>query len=147
MRGRHLRGEFVPLRQALKVCAKALWGLFTRVIMLGGILVGVFTANERASIAALRDFIVTFCRPRSWRWIELPKRVRRIVKTVTRVVVLIGFAARFGYRMTLTILLLLVKTRGVDAVQFGMIMVLSTWASAGSSPRWLRCCSWACSWS
>ena len=65
VRGRHLRGEFVPLRQALKVCAKALWGLFTRVIMLGGSLVGGFTANEGASIAALWDFIVTFCRPRS----------------------------------------------------------------------------------
>ena len=53
------KGEVIPLRQALKICAEALWGLMTMVIILGGILSGVFTANESASIAValglLRD--------------------------------------------------------------------------------------------
>jgi len=45
------KGEVVPLRQALKICVEALWGLMTMVIILGGILSGVFTATESAAVA------------------------------------------------------------------------------------------------
>ena len=53
------KGERIPMRQALRICAEAMWGVVTMVIILGGILSGVFTANESASIAValgvLRD--------------------------------------------------------------------------------------------
>ena len=45
------KGDAIPLRQALKIAVDALWGLMTIVIILGGILSGVFTATESASIA------------------------------------------------------------------------------------------------
>jgi tripartite ATP-independent transporter DctM subunit len=35
------KGEVIPLKQALKICVDALWGLMTMVIILGGILSGV----------------------------------------------------------------------------------------------------------
>ena len=95
------RGEVVPLRQALKLAAEALWGLGTMVIILGGILSGVFTANESASIAVIWSFFVTMFIYRDYRWRDLPKLVHRTVKTVTIVMILIGFAACFGYLMTL----------------------------------------------
>jgi tripartite ATP-independent transporter DctM subunit len=95
------KGEAVPLRQALKICAEALWGLMTMVIILGGILSGVFTANESASIAVVWAFFVTMFVYRDYRWRDLPKLVHRTVKTVTVVMILIGFAACFGYLMTL----------------------------------------------
>lgn len=95
------RGERVPLRQALKITVDALWGLMTMVIILGGILSGVFTANESASIAVLWAFFVTMFVYRDYRWRDLPKLVHRTVKTVTIVMILIGFAACFGYLMTL----------------------------------------------
>ncbi|MEO8526395.1 MAG: TRAP transporter large permease [Caldimonas sp.] len=95
------KGEVIPLRQALKICADALWGLMTMVIILGGILSGVFTANESASIAVLWAFFVTMFVYRDYRWRDLPKLVHRTVKTVTIVMILIGFAAAFGYVMTL----------------------------------------------
>ena len=47
------KGEVIPLKQALKICADALWGLATMGIILGGILSGVFTATESACIAVL----------------------------------------------------------------------------------------------
>jgi TRAP-type C4-dicarboxylate transport system permease large subunit len=53
------KGEVIPLRQALKICVEAVWGLMTMVIILGGILSGVFTPNESASIAVLWAFVVT----------------------------------------------------------------------------------------
>lgn len=95
------RGERVPLKQALKIAGEALWGLMTMAIILGGILSGVFTANESASIAVLWAFFVTMFVYRDYRWRDLPKLVHRTVKTVTIVMILIGFAAAFGYMMTL----------------------------------------------
>jgi len=95
------KGDPIPLRQALKMCAEALWGLMTMVIILGGILTGVFTANESASIAVLWAFFVTMFIYRDYRWRDLPKLMHRTVKTVTVVMILIGFAASFGYLMTL----------------------------------------------
>ena len=95
------KGEVIPLKQALKITMEALWGLMTMVIILGGILSGVFTANESASIAVLWAFFVTMFIYRDYRWRELPKLVHRTVKTVTIVMILIGFAACFGYLMTL----------------------------------------------
>lgn len=95
------KGEVIPLRQALKICVEALWGLMTMVIILGGILSGVFTANESASIAVLWAFFVTMFVYRDYRWRDLPRLIHRTVKTVTIVMILIGFAACFGYLMTL----------------------------------------------
>ncbi|MBN8493127.1 MAG: TRAP transporter large permease [Burkholderiales bacterium] len=95
------KGEVIPLKQALKICVEALWGLMTMVIILGGILSGVFTANESASIAVLWAFFVTMFIYRDYKWRDLPKLVHRTVKTVTIVMILIGFAAAFGYLMTL----------------------------------------------
>lgn len=95
------KGEVIPLKQALKICVEALWGLMTMVIILGGILSGVFTANESASIAVVWAFFVTMFIYRDYQWRELPKLVHRTVKTVTIVMILIGFAACFGYLMAL----------------------------------------------
>lgn len=95
------KGEVIPLRQALKICADALWGLATMFIILGGILSGVFTATESASIAVLWAFFVTMFIYRDYRWSELPKLVHRTVKTLSIVMILIAFAASFGYIMTL----------------------------------------------
>jgi tripartite ATP-independent transporter DctM subunit len=95
------RGDVIPLRQALKICLEAMWGLMTMVIILGGIMSGVFTANESASIAVIWSFFVTMFIYRDYKWRDLPKLVHRTVKTVTVVMILIGFAATFGYVMTL----------------------------------------------
>jgi tripartite ATP-independent transporter DctM subunit len=95
------KGERIPMRQALKICADALWGLMTMVIILGGILSGVFTATESAAIAVLWAFFVTMFIYRDYKWSDLPKLVHRTVKTLSIVMILIGFAASFGYVMTL----------------------------------------------
>ena len=104
------KGAVIPLRQALKICGEALWGLMTMVIILGGIMSGVFTANESASIAVVWSFFVTMFIYRDYKWRDLPKLVHRTVKTVTVVMILIGFAASFGYVMTLMQLPLKITT-------------------------------------
>ena len=95
------KGDVIPLRQALTICGEAMWGLMTMVIILGGIMTGIFTANESASIAVIWAFFVTMFIYRDYKWRDLPKLLHRTVKTVTVVMILIGFAASFGYVMTL----------------------------------------------
>ena len=95
------KGRVIPLREALRICADALWGLMTMFIILGGILSGIFTATESASIAVLWAFFVTLFVYRDYKWRDLPKLMHRTVKTVCIVMILIGFAAGFGYIMTL----------------------------------------------
>ena len=87
--------------QALKICGEALWGLMAMVIILGGILSGIFTATESAAIAVLWSFFVTMFIYRDYKWSELPKLMHRTVRTISIVMILIGFAASFGYIMTL----------------------------------------------
>jgi tripartite ATP-independent transporter DctM subunit len=95
------KGRRIPIGEALRICGDALWGLMTMFIILGGILSGVFTATESASIAVLWAFFVTMFVYRDYKWSDLPKLMHRTVKTVCIVMILIGFAAAFGYIMTL----------------------------------------------
>ncbi|MDX9860957.1 MAG: TRAP transporter large permease [Rhodospirillales bacterium] len=95
------KGEPIPIRQALKIAADGLWALFTVVIILGGILSGIFTATESASVACLYAFFITMFVYRDYKWSELPLLVHRVVKTVGMVMILIGFAAGFGYMMAI----------------------------------------------
>lgn len=104
------KGEVIPMRKALRICVEAMWGLMTMFIILGGILSGVFTPTESASIAVLWAFFVTMFIYRDYRWSELPKLMHRTVKTLAIVMILIAFAASFGYVMTLMQLPLKITT-------------------------------------
>ncbi len=105
-------GESIVLRQALRISGDAMWGLATMVIILGGILTGVFTATESASIAVLWAFFVTMFIYRDYKWGNLPKLVHRTVKTVSIAMILIGFAAASVYIMTLKITTALTRFTG-----------------------------------
>lgn len=94
------KGERIPFRQALKIFFDAFWGLFTVVIIMGGILSGIFTASESAAIACLWAFFVTMFIYRDFKWSQLHILLFRTIKTVTIVMVLIAFAAGFGAVMT-----------------------------------------------
>jgi tripartite ATP-independent transporter DctM subunit len=95
------KGEVVPLRQALKIALDAVWGLVTIVIILGGILTGVFTPTESAAVACVYAFLVTMFVYRDCKWSELPKLVARVVRTVGMVMIMIGFSIAFGYMMAI----------------------------------------------
>jgi tripartite ATP-independent transporter DctM subunit len=94
-------GEPIALRQVPKLVADAMWGLVTVVIIMGGILSGVFTPTESAAVACVYAFLVTMFIYRDFRWRELPHLVHRVVKTVAMVMMLIGFSVAFGYMMAI----------------------------------------------
>ena len=93
--------EPVPLKDVPKIIVDALWGLVTVVIIMGGILSGVFTPTESAAVACVYAFLVTFLVYRDYQWRDLPHLVHRVVKTVAMVMMLIGFSVAFGYMMAI----------------------------------------------
>jgi tripartite ATP-independent transporter DctM subunit len=94
-------GEAVALRSVAKIVAEAFWGLLTVVIIMGGILSGVFTPTESAAVACIYAFLVTMFIYRDYRWRELPLLIARVVRTVGMVMIMIGFSGAFGYMMAL----------------------------------------------
>ncbi len=100
-RDRHPTGQSVPLRDAVRITIDATWGLITIVIIIGGILAGVFTAIEAGAVACLWAFFVTMFVYRDLGWKQLPGLVHRTLKTVAMVMTLIACASSFGYVMAL----------------------------------------------
>jgi tripartite ATP-independent transporter DctM subunit len=98
----HPRGTSVPVREAVRITIEALWGIVTLVIILGGILAGVFTAIEAGAVACLWAFFVTMFIYRDYRWRDLPALVHRTLRTVAMVLTLIACASSVGYVMALT---------------------------------------------
>jgi tripartite ATP-independent transporter DctM subunit len=101
-RDSHPRGQTVPLRDAVKITLDALWGLITLAIILGGILLGVFTAIEAGAVACVWAFFVTMFIYRDYSWRDLPALIHRTLNTVAMVMTLIACASAVGYIMALT---------------------------------------------
>jgi tripartite ATP-independent transporter DctM subunit len=95
------KGEPISPRQAICIAYQAVWGLITIVIILGGILSGVFTPTESASVAAVYAFLVTMFIYRDYKWREVPLMIARVVRTVGIVMIMIGFSIAFGYMMAI----------------------------------------------
>src|SRR5688572_14206501 len=95
------KSDPIPLKDIPRIVLEALWGLVTVVIIIGGILSGVFTPTESAAVACVYAFLVTFFVYRDYRWRDLPHLVHRVVKTVAMVMMLIGFSVAFGYMMAI----------------------------------------------
>lgn len=95
------KGEMVPLKEAVRISAGALLGFLTVVIIVGGVIFGIFTATESAAIAVIYAFLVAMFAYRELKWRQLPKLTGGVVRTVAMVMILIGFASAFAYMMTL----------------------------------------------
>ena len=101
-RNDHPRGQTVPVKEAVRIAIDAVWGLITLVIILGGILGGMFTAIEAGAVACIWAFFVTMFVYRDYRWRDLPVLVHRTLRTVAMVMTLIACASSVGYIMALT---------------------------------------------
>ncbi len=81
--------------------AAAVPGLFVVVIIVVGILSGVFTATESASVAVLYALVMTVFVYRSLSWENFLKAAAQAVKKTGVVLLLIGVSATFGYLISL----------------------------------------------
>ncbi|NCB00772.1 MAG: TRAP transporter large permease [Spirochaetia bacterium] len=89
--------EKYGLKKTLKVSRDAFLGLFTVIIIIGGVVSGVFTATESAAVAVVYAFIITFLVYREISIKELPKILMHSLRTLAMVMSLIAAASAFGW--------------------------------------------------
>jgi tripartite ATP-independent transporter DctM subunit len=75
--------------------------LLTPIIIVGGIISGVFTATEAAAVAVVYAFLLTFVVHRELPWRALPEVLGRAVVTISLVLILIATSSAFGQILTL----------------------------------------------
>ncbi len=85
------------LGEGLTVTKDALLGLLTAVIIIGGVISGVFTATESAAIATVYAFFITFFVYREISLRAFPAILLNALKTLAMVMSLIAAASAFGY--------------------------------------------------
>ena len=81
--------------------AAALPGLITAIIIVGGVISGIFTATESSSIAVIYALIITAFAYRSLNWRAFVTATMNAVRTTAMVLLLIGTAAAFGWLLAL----------------------------------------------
>ena len=98
---RGYKAEVFPGFRALAMnFIMALPGLFTAVIIVGGVLSGIFTVTESGAFGTIYAFIVTIVVYRSLTVSNFIIAVRNSVRTTAMVMILIACAGAFGYMLT-----------------------------------------------
>ena len=98
---RGYRAERFPGWTALALSfAGAIPGLLTAVIIVGGVLSGVFTVTESGAFGTIYAFLVTLLVYRSLSWEDFRIAVRQSVRTTAMVMILIACAGAFAYMLT-----------------------------------------------
>ncbi|WP_156291811.1 TRAP transporter large permease [Oceanobacillus salinisoli] len=94
-------GEPVKKEDVPRIIWEGLLGLFTVVIILGGILSGFFTVTESAAIGTLYAFIITFFVYRDIKITRMGVILQRSFKTLAMVLFLIAASSAFGWLLAL----------------------------------------------
>ena len=92
---------FPGFRYLLITFAAALPGMMTAIIIVGGVLSGVFTATESSSIAVIYALCVTVLVYRSLTWRKFVVATVNAVRTTAIVLLVIGMASAFGWLLAL----------------------------------------------
>ncbi len=85
----------------LKQLAKSFWALAAILIVVVGVVGGVFTATESAAIAVVYSLFVSVFIYRGLKWKDVWKSLETCVDTLAIVLILIATSAAFGYCLTI----------------------------------------------
>jgi len=78
----------------------ALPGLMTAIIIVGGVLSGIFTVTESGAFGAIYAFVVTIIVYRALPWKKFKQAVINSVRTTSMVMILIACSGAFAYLLT-----------------------------------------------
>lgn len=91
------KGAPFNLRNLLKAVKESVLGLMTVIIVVFGVVTGIFTPTESAAIAAVYAFIITFFVYREVPIKEFSNILTNSLKTLSTVLILIAAAGTFGF--------------------------------------------------
>ncbi len=91
------KGEPVKREDIPKILRDGLLGLLTPIIIIGGIVTGIFTATESAAVATVYAFIITFFVYRDIPLSHMKVILMKSIKTLSMVLFLIAASSPFGW--------------------------------------------------
>lgn len=93
------KGESYSFKATLIALRDSILGLFTVMIVVVGVIAGVFTATEAAAIAVVYAFIITFFVYREVPFKQMGSILKNTLGTISIVLILIGTSGAFGWLM------------------------------------------------
>ena len=89
--------KFVGIRESIKITLKGIPALLTVIIILGGIVGGVFTPTEAAGVAALYSFLLGKFYYKELRFRDIPKMLAEVALTTGQVALMIATASSLAW--------------------------------------------------
>lgn len=122
------KDRFLGFKEIVRTFFGALWALLMPIIILGGILGGIFTPTEAAVVAALYGMIVGFFIYRELKLKDLPRIFAKAAISTSTVMLLIATANIFGWiitaeRVPQNVAAYLVTLTESRAVLYGLILI------------------------
>jgi len=111
------RSAFPALKAVWDDFKLSFFPLLTPVILIGGILSGVFTPTESAAVASLYAFLLTVFVYRELKWMEFLNILRDVAKETASIMVIVCASSLYGY--------LLIRTQ-LPAAFMNMIFSITT---------------------
>lgn len=102
-RRRHYpRSESLSFKESIQAILQGIPPLITFVIIIGGVLSGIFTPTESGIISALYNFILAKFVYKTLKWNEIPKLFLNTVLMTSAVLLLIGMSSIFSWLLAYT---------------------------------------------
>ncbi|MGI6455205.1 MAG: TRAP transporter large permease [bacterium] len=92
--------EPCTLKEAIRIAWKAIPSIFLIILVMGGIVVGIFTATEASAIAVAYAFVLAVLIYREVKWSELPGILLDTATTTAIVMLLIGTSIAMSWIMS-----------------------------------------------
>ena len=100
MKRNYPKGDKFSLKVFLQQLAKSIWALLAILIVVVGVVCGVFTATESAAIAVLYSLFVSVAIYKELNWKGVWKILGECIDTLAIVLILCGTSSIFGYCLT-----------------------------------------------
>lgn len=94
------RGEKFSIMRLLRQCVDSVWALGAILIVVVGVVMGVFTATESAAIAVIYSLVVSIYVYKGINWKGAWKVLEECIDTLSIVLILIATSSIFGYCLT-----------------------------------------------
>lgn len=94
------KGEKFSLKKFIVQLGKSIWALAAVIIVVVGVVGGLFTATESAAIAVIYSLIVSVFIYKGLNWKSVWKALEECINTLSIVLILIATSSVFGYCLT-----------------------------------------------
>jgi len=94
------KGDTFTFKESIKIAADSFLGLFTVVIIIGGVFAGIVTANESAVLACIWALFIALFVYKGIKFKDMLPLLKKTLRTIALVMTLIASAGAFGFMMT-----------------------------------------------